>query len=684
MKRRYELPLFVVAYACAATVGQWPMLGPGLTATLWVPSGLMLGILVTSERSEWLRYAAIAFVVDALIEYVIYDFSAVASCVVAFANVSEALFGATLVRWWCGYPFRFDSVRDILALPLLSAIPATTISATLGASTLALSGIQEFKPAWLLWWLGDAIGVLIVAPLFITLRSPEYTSLMRWPGHRVVLEAAALGIGLVVACHLFYTGAVPFSFIILPFLVWAAVRFGMRGTAIAMATVAAMTFSYVTNGFEPFALRSIDPYSRTVAIQAYLAVVAVSAMLLAAISEQHQRALNDLKAAQVALRGLVHDRTQALRVSEELKELALESAQAAEWGWNVEADTLAWSSRYRALYGFDDEEQGSFDTWLSRVHPDDRDRVKRRLDRMLCTPGEDIWSEEFRILHPNKGLVWLGGTALLKRDADGRPLSMTGINIDVTQRRRVEYQLGLQQTAHAKLARLGALGEVSAGIAHEITQPLMAAGTYTRLIQSTLSHEDADIVLAKQAASKAEQQIERASEVVRRLRNLIKLGRIEAAPTDLSVLVSQAIELMRHELERHEIAVHDRLPPDLELVIVDPLQMVQVIINLLRNASDAIAEAGQKSGNIWIELGTTRDNFGEFRVRDSGPGFPPDRLRQPPQHFMTTKADGLGIGLSLSASIVTAHGGTLWIGPNNPGGAVYFTLKFSSGAMQCG
>lgn len=682
VKREYELPLFVVAYACAATVGQWPMLGPGLTATLWVPSGLMLGLLVTSERHKWPRYAAAAFLVDAIIEHVVYDFGAAAGSVVAFGNILEAIVGASLIRWWCGFPYRFDNVRDILALPILSAVPATTISATLGASTLDSSGIQDFGPAWLLWWLGDAIGVLIVAPLVITLRSPEYPSVSAWPGYRVAFETISLATGLLVACHFFYTGAVPFSFIILPFLVWAAVRFGMRGTALAMATVAAMTFGYVTHGFEPFAFRSVDPYARTVAVQGYLGIAAVSMMLLAAISEQRQRALDDLQVAQVELRRLVSERTDALRTSEELRELALDSAQAAEWSWNITADTLAWSPRYRALYGFAEDEQGMFATWFSRVHTDDRERLKQRVETMLRTPGDDIWSEEFRILHPTKGVVWLGGTAVLKRTHDGRPLTMTGINIDITERRRTEHHLDSQQIAQAKLARLGALGELSAGIAHEITQPLMAAGTYTRLVKSTLSQASVDLPLAQRAANKAEQQIERASEVVRRLRNLIKLGRADASPAKLSELVKQAIDLTRNELERHGIAVHDCLPSDMERVVVDPIQIVQVLINLLRNASEAIAGTGKESGAVWIELVKTEKGLGEFRVRDSGPGFPIAQLEQPPQHFLSTKATGLGIGLSLSGSIVAAHGGKLWIGPNDPGGAVHVTLKLES--SRCG
>jgi PAS domain S-box-containing protein len=670
-----QILLFGLVYFAGATIGQWPTLAPGLTATLWAPSGLTLAILLLVDRSDWWKFASVAFLVDFAVEAAIYDFSLPASAVVALGNVLEALAGAALVRWWCGMPFRFMGIREVLAIAVLAAIPTTMISATLGAATLSATGVQGFGPAWLLWWIGDAVGVLIVAPL--TFAAVEQSRTLTRIEMSRVAEFAVLAAGLVFTSHLFFTDRFPFSFIILPFVVWSGVRFGMRGAAVSMAILAAMTFTYVSSGFEPFANGDLSAYERTVVVQAFLGVIAVSAQLLAALTEQRDTALAALRSAQETLEERVREKAAKLRASEEFRELALESAQAAEWSWDIVQNSLGWSERFRSLYGFTSDDAATFAMWLGRVHSDDRDRFQRRIERMLSTPGDDIWSEEFRIQHPERGLVWLGGSGLLKRDSNGAAIRMAGISIDVTQRRAAEFQLRLQQSAQSQLARLGALGQLSAGIAHEITQPLMAAGTYARLAADALAKEQPDHALGARAIKHVVGQIERASEVVRRLRDLIQLGRRSVAPVAFSELAEQTIDLMRPELERAAVSIQNRVPEDLPPIRVDALQVGQVLINLLRNAIDAIAGSGADNRTIRMELVEATPSHAHFSVRDSGPGFPLDQVGQPPQHFKTTKADGLGMGLSLSASIVTAHGGELWIGPNAPGGVLHFTLPFA-------
>jgi PAS domain S-box-containing protein len=627
-----------------------------------------------------LKFVSVGLLVDIGVNYAIYDFSLPASGVVALGNILEAVTGATLVRWWCGEPFQFNGIREVLAVLLLAAVPATMISATFGAATLAATGVESFGPAWLLWWIGDAVGVLIVAPLILAALR-EISAPSNWSFSRL-LEMMVLLITLSIAAETFFSGRIPFSFIMLPSLVWAALRFGMFGAALAMAVVAVVTFTSVTAGFEPFARPTLSAYERTIIVQAFLAVFGVSTLLLAALTEQRNLALDALKAAHASLETKVLERTAALRASEKFRELALESAGAAEWSWDIVSGQLSWSDRYRALFGFAWDQPREFGAWLQRVHPDDRERLQRRAEHMFATPGDSVWSEEFRMVHPDQGLMWLGSTAHLTRDEHGAALRMTGITIDVTQRRQAEFQTRLHQSAQSRLARLGALGELTAGIAHEINQPLMASGTYVRLIGEVLAQEPPQIDIARRSAKKAAAQIERASGVVRGLRELIQLGRISAAPACARKLVEQSIELIRPELERANVSIHVRIPSDLPPVRADILQIEQVLINLLRNSIDAIASSGMPDGKIRIEVSLSPENLAQFNVRDSGPGFAAEQAGHPPQHFSTTKAEGLGFGLPLSSSIVTAHGGELWIGQNENGGSVFFTLPVTEEKLQ--
>lgn len=675
----YRLLAFALAYIVGGTLSQWPTLSPGLTATLWAPSGLILAVLLLTERSNWSKFVSVALLVDIGVNNTIYGFSLPASGVVALGNILEAVAGATLVRWWCGEPFRFNGVREVLAILLLAAVPSTMISATFGAATLAATGVERFGPAWLLWWIGDAVGVLIVAPLILAALR-ESASSSKWRFNRL-LEMTALLVTLTIAAEAFFSGRIPFSFIMLPSLVWAALRFGMFGAAVAMAVVAVVTFVSVTAGFEPFSRPAFSAYERTVIVQAFLAVFGVSTLLLAALTEQRDSAIEGLQSAHAQLEGKVLERTAALRASEEFKELALESAGAAEWSWDISADTLSLSDRYRVLSGFTGSQPCDFSAWLERVHPDDRERVQRRANDMLTTPNDDVWREEFRMVHPLQGIIWMGGTAHLRRE-NGTALRMTGIAIDVTHRRQAEFQLRLHQDEQSRLARLGALGELTAGIAHEINQPLMASGTYVRLVAEVLSHDPPQIAIAQRAAKHAAGQIERASGVVRGLRELIQLGRASTAPVSASKLVELSIELVRPELERANIAAHMRMPSNLPPVVADTLQIEQVLINLLRNSVEAISAALMPEGQIWIEVSQRSALLAEFNVRDTGPGFPADKAGHPPQHFSTTKAEGLGFGLPLSSSIVAAHGGELWIGDNVNGGSVFFTLPISKDHVQ--
>jgi two-component system sensor kinase FixL len=260
-------------------------------------------------------------------------------------------------------------------------------------------------------------------------------------------------------------------------------------------------------------------------------------------------------------------------------------------------------------------------------------------------------------------------------------LALTGLFAGalVTERRRTEAVLRLHQESLARLARLGSVGELAAAVAHELNQPLMAAGTYTRLVDDAIRTGNANAATIAETAQKAAAQVERAAAVVRRLRALVRLDRSNRVACRVDRIVRETIDLCQPDLDRAGVKVRRSVAAGLPPVIVDMLQIEQALLNLVRNSVDAIGEAGQ--GTILIEAALADTDFVEVRVRDSGPGFAPDRAGNPFLPFSSTKKEGLGIGLPLCRSLIEAHGGRIWLDASSSGATIHFTLPVAKLAV---
>jgi len=255
-------------------------------------------------------------------------------------------------------------------------------------------------------------------------------------------------------------------------------------------------------------------------------------------------------------------------------------------------------------------------------------------------------------------------------------LAATGLvaGVLVTERRLAELQQRMNQYALAHVSRLGSMGELAAAIAHEINQPLSAARTYTGLVAESLQTETLRDPSTVEMAGKAAQQISRAADVVRRLRALVRMGRISLVPTSIGQIVQESTDLARTDLDRHRIALKVDVAAGLPAVMADRLQVEQVLINLIRNSTEAIAGVGSGHREIAIAATKTRPGFVDLSVSDTGPGFPAAFTGDVPPPLSTTKVDGLGIGLSLCRSIAEAHGGVLSIESRRSGATVRISL----------
>jgi signal transduction histidine kinase len=256
-------------------------------------------------------------------------------------------------------------------------------------------------------------------------------------------------------------------------------------------------------------------------------------------------------------------------------------------------------------------------------------------------------------------------------------LAFTGLAIGglVTERRRFDQDLRLNQESVAHIFRLGSAGELTTAIAHEINQPLTAISNYARFIQRYLEREDGDKRSALEAAAKMTEQVDRTAAVIKNLRDLIRLGRRQIGQQNVHVLIREALDLLEPNLLRTSISVKVSIARDIWEVMVDRLQIEQVFMNIISNAIDAINDAGSYERLIIVEGINLPDGRVEIVIRDSGPGFPEDFNFRQSGIRSSSKREGLGVGLSLSRTIVEGHGGELLLGGDKRGAVVQIRLK---------
>ena len=240
---------------------------------------------------------------------------------------------------------------------------------------------------------------------------------------------------------------------------------------------------------------------------------------------------------------------------------------------------------------------------------------------------------------------------------------------------RAQERLQQVQADFAHAARLSVLGEIAASIAHEVNQPLAAAVTNGHACRRWLAADPPNIQEAQEAAERVVKSGERASQVVARIRALVRRGTTEKSPLDVNDVIREALGFTRSELERNRVAIRTELGSDLPAVLGDRVQLQQVLVNLILNARDAMADAPEHPPEL--TLGSRREDSGRVlvEVKDRGRGIDPAQADKIFEAFFSTKPTGLGMGLSVSRSIVAMHGGKIWVTPNEgPGVTMRFTL----------
>ena len=380
----------------------------------------------------------------------------------------------------------------------------------------------------------------------------------------------------------------------------------------------------------------------------YIVVFSLSALLIAWLTGRQRRSQESLR-QHASLLDLSHD---AVMVRDPNDVVTYWNRGAAErYGWTRE-EAVGKSSH----------------EILKTVFPVPLAEIEAELQRTGRWEGELVHTKQ------DGTRVVVASRWSMQRDDQGRPAGVLETNNDITQQVRASEALTESQAELARVSRLTMLGEITASMAHEINQPLAAVVMNGNACRRWLEASPPNMQEALEATRRVVSDGERAGQVIARVRSLVRKGAPERTALNVNDVIKETLAFTRVELEQRQIAVRAELPDDLPRVMGDRVQLQQVLVNLILNGVEAMADVSDQARRLTIQSRRKEDNTVTVAVSDNGKGLDPAQAERIFEAFFSTKASGLGMGLSVSRSIIEQHGGKIWATPNDASGV---TMRFS-------
>jgi len=361
----------------------------------------------------------------------------------------------------------------------------------------------------------------------------------------------------------------------------------------------------------------------------------------------------------------------ALRRSEMYLAEAQRLSLTGSFGWKAGSEEIFWSDQTYRIFCYDRAIKPTVDVILKRVHPDDVTLVKQMIDR--ASQGRQDIDFEHRLIMPDGSLKHVRVLAHATPDASDRP-ELIGAVMDITATTRAQEALQEAQAELAHVTRVTTLGELTASIAHEVNQPLAGIVINGEASLRWLGHQTPDMDEVRHAVERIISDARRASDVIRRIRDLAKKATPEMAPIDVNDIIDDGLLLVQRQVLNQRVDLQLDLESGLPPVLGDRVQLQQVVINLVINGIEAMVHVTDRPRRMLLRSHRDEGLQVLVSVQDSGVGIDPENANRLFNAFYTTKREGMGMGLSISRSIVEAHGGRIWATNNEGSGA---TIQFA-------
>lgn len=635
-------------------------------SAVWPSTGIAIAAALLFGKWVWPAILVGAFFVN------VTTLGSVATSVgIATGNTLEAVIGAWLVERFAGGIGAFSRPQTVLRFALLATI-AAAVSASIGLLSLWVGGYAEAPriPAiWLTWWLGDLVGAIAFVPFLVLWIRP-------WApreGRGTFVEAIALVLTLVLTGWLVFTRPLPTTFLCLPPVLWAALRFGRRGAVTTSLALSAIALWSALHGEGPFPAASVN--QSLLFLQTFVGVLTLTGLVLAAGTIERERAEAALRRSHEELEDQVRRRTaslaDAVRDLEHSRAVLDEGQRVAHlgsWEWDIFANKVSWSDELFRIYGL---QPGSIDityqAYLERVHPDDQEQAAASI-RTALEEGREFEFEE-RILRPDGEVRVLRSKGYVVQDESGIPRRMVGTCHDITELKKAEIEL---QRRVVELDRSNTeLSLLSYAASHDLKEPLRTVGSNVQLIERRLQEMNEPEL--ERSARFAIDGVRRMDDLISDLLAYSAADRYSNAEVDAQVALAEAMERLSVSIAETGARIESSPLPQ---VVAGPARLVGLFQNLVSNSikyrdesrPPEIRISAEREGPMW-----------RFEVRDNGRGFEPAEAERVFTIFERLDGDrgipGTGLGLAICRRTVEAQGGKIWAESKPGRGSVFrFTL----------
>ena len=604
----------------------------GIGITPWSPSaGLAMALLII----RGLRWSPVVFAAELLSAATLPEVAIPsAPIVIAALVVTGGYAGAAAVLRYIGFEGRLHRTSDI-ALLIMVTIASSGLAACGYVTTYAAAGVvpwSGFLDAVVHYWIGDAIGIIVLVPPLLALTRPkEYSG----PAdqNRLWLQLSEIvvqGASIIAALVLVFSQVVshhPFRLFYVLFLplIWIAVRRGLGSTSWAVFGIQVGLIA---------GLQLQDQSEATLRdFQLLMFALATTGLMLGAVVSERHRLSRALAESESRRRTILNTARDGILMIDDNGQIQ-STNPAVERLFAQPGDRLI---------GLDIDEL-----------IDGAPNQPPLMSRIVSSQSADGSTWELDARRAN-GQVFPIALSVGRCDLGGAE-QYTLVIRDITFRRKIEARARQHQAELAHVSRVSLAGEMAGALAHELSQPLTAIAAYARGCLRLLAGRAPEPATIYEGISEVVQQAERAGDVLGRLREFVRGGAWRRAFVEVGPLIDAAVSLARIEAIQNEVEIEARIDPDLPPVLADHIQIEQVLLNLLRNAIDAIAAADSPKRLIVVEAHCKSGHTVQISVADSGPGVIPEVANRLFEPFMTTKPEGMGMGLSISRSIVESHG----------------------------